>query len=111
MKASNVADDRSFGDSALMYAAQVAELQAEVARLTAELDELRQEDPGIVYLLWSNKDQMWWRPDSMGYTDVREEAGRYSEEEAVRKVVASSHSGILEHVTCMVAAPDNWNRP
>lgn len=62
----------------------------------------------IVYLLWSNKHSMWWRPASRGYTDNIDEAGRYSQDEAVRKVVASAQSGQLAHVTCMVAAPDNW---
>lgn len=64
----------------------------------------------IVYLLWSNKHSMWWRPDSQGYTEVEVEAGRYSLEEAVDLVVRSADCGIVDQVTCMVAAPDNWRR-
>jgi hypothetical protein len=63
---------------------------------------------GIVYLLWSNKHNAWWRPDSCGYTDKVEEAGEYTEAEAVGKVVASANSGRLDQVTAMVAAPSNW---
>lgn len=64
--------------------------------------------PDITYLLWSNKHAMWWRPNGWGYTADVDEAGRYSEADAVRNVVASAMCGILEQVTCMVAAPDNW---
>lgn len=64
----------------------------------------------VVYLLWSNKHDMWWRPDDRGYTNNQDEAGRYSEAEAIERVVQSAHSGRLAQVTCMVAAPDNWQR-
>ena len=62
----------------------------------------------IVYLLWSNKHSMWWRPLDMGYTSDINEAGRYTEELALVRVLNSAHCGILAQVTCMVAAPDNW---
>lgn len=67
-----------------------------------------QPAPGLVYLLWSQKRNAWWRPDARGYTSEVAEAGRFSEAEAVRKVVASAQSGIRDKVTFMVAAPDNW---
>ncbi len=64
-------------------------------------------DP-IVYLLWSNKHDMWWKPAARGYTNNQTEAGRYSEAEALAYVLRSAECGILAQVTCMVAAPDNW---
>lgn len=62
----------------------------------------------LLYLLWSGRHHAWWRPDACGYTEVASEAGRYSEAEAVRYVVASAQCGIREQVTTMVAAPENW---
>ncbi len=64
----------------------------------------------IVYLLWSNKHSMWWRPNSLGYTEVEDEAGRYSRDEAINLVARSADCGVLAQVTCMVAAPDNWKK-
>lgn len=63
----------------------------------------------VVFLLWSNKHRMWWGPNRVGYTIIPAEAGRYTEAEAVECVVRSAHHGRLDQVTCMVAAPDNWN--
>lgn len=62
----------------------------------------------IVYLLWSNKHNAWWRSGGWGYTDRVEEAGRFSEDQATRSIVQSAQSGNLAAVTCMVAAPENW---
>jgi hypothetical protein len=59
--------------------------------------------PEIKFLLWSNKHSAWWRPDSRGYTENRDEAGRYTEAEALERVLASSMCMILSQVTCMVA--------
>ncbi len=63
----------------------------------------------ILYLLWSNKHQQWWRPNSAGYTGLQAEAGRYSEWDALERVRNSAACGILAEVTCMVAAADNWS--
>ena len=63
----------------------------------------------MTYLLWSNKYAMWWRAGSRGYTKHVDEAGRYTEAEALDRVLNSAQCGILEQVTCMVAAPDNWS--
>lgn len=64
---------------------------------------------GVVYLLWSQMRGAWWRTDGLGYTDSIDEAGRFTEAEAVPRVVASAQSGIRDKVTFMVAAPDNWD--
>lgn len=62
----------------------------------------------IVYLLWSNKHKAWWRPGDWGYTLHINEAAEYSESEAIERVVRSAQGGRLDEVTCMVAAPSNW---
>jgi hypothetical protein len=62
----------------------------------------------IVYLLWSNKHDMWWAPNAEGYTSDEAAAGRYGEAEAIDHVVRSAYCGQKSGVTCMVAAPDNW---
>lgn len=63
----------------------------------------------IVFLLWSNKHDAWWRPAARGYTSNVEEAGEYTEAEAVSRVVQSSLCGDRTKVTLMVAAPSNWS--
>lgn len=73
--------------------------------------DLDPRGPRPVYLLWSHKHNAWWRPDGWGYTDNIDDAGRFAERDAVRYVVRSAQCGVLEHVTSMVAAPDNWQRP
>lgn len=65
----------------------------------------------ITYLLWSNKHSMWWRPRGRGYTDKLEEAGGYTQADAVEAVVRSSHSMRVDQVTVMVAAPHGWVPP
>lgn len=66
---------------------------------------------GLVYLLWSQAHTAWWKPDGRGYHVDIDEAGRFSEADAIRYVVASAQSGIRDKVTFMVAAPDNWATP
>lgn len=65
---------------------------------------------GLVYLLWSQAHAAWWKPNGFGYHKDIDEAGRFSEADAVRYVVASAQSGQRDKVSFMVAAPDNWQR-
>lgn len=65
---------------------------------------LRSNDPDEVkFLLWSNKHQKWWLPDENGYTSDVDEAGRFSEWEAVRHVVKSAYAMDRAAATLMVA--------
>lgn len=54
------------------------------------------------YILWSGKHKAWWRPMALGYTQYREEAGRFTRDEAVEYIVRSAASGDPELVTRMV---------
>lgn len=65
----------------------------------------------IAYLLWSNKHNAWWAPGAWGYTKDIVAAGRFTEAEAVERVVRSAGCGDRTKVTMMVAAPENWTRP
>lgn len=59
----------------------------------------------VLFLLWSNKHQMWWRAAARGYSPDIADAGRYTEAEAVKRVVQSAYHDSVDKVTCMVVAP------
>ena len=62
----------------------------------------------ITYNLWSNKHRAWWAPGDHGYTQDQDNAGVYTEAQAIDRVVVSAHCGRLEQVSCMVASKENW---
>jgi hypothetical protein len=74
---------------------------------TERLHEL----PHLRYRLWSNKHGMWWRANARGYTRESDEAGLYTEAEAVRHVAKSAMHGDLSKVTCMVVALPPYPSP
>jgi hypothetical protein len=37
----------------------------------------------MLYIIWSEEHQAWWRPGGSGYTRSLLEAGRYSQKDAV----------------------------
>lgn len=51
------------------------------------------------FLIWSHEHHAWWAPHRHGYTFSREDAGRYSQEEAfgiVRSANAACKPGVVE---------------
>jgi hypothetical protein len=70
--------------------------------ITVEWSDQPAPDEEPVYLLWSGKHGMWWKPAGWGYTDDKAEAGRFTRLEAMRRVARSADSGNVEHVTRMV---------
>jgi hypothetical protein len=49
------------------------------------------------FLIWSNQHGMWWRPNRRGYTQIIDEAGRYSADEAEAIVRQATVDGALRH--------------
>jgi hypothetical protein len=49
------------------------------------------------YLIWSNQQRMWWRPNERGYTEFVDEAGRYDRATADRIVARATCDGRLKH--------------
>lgn len=47
----------------------------------------------LKFLIWSMEHNAWWMPNERGYTPSREEAGRYSFEEAC-KIVKAANIGL-----------------
>lgn len=45
------------------------------------------------WLIWSIEHSAWWKPNSNGYTEKREEAGRYSEK-AAKDIVRRANIGL-----------------
>lgn len=62
----------------------------------------------IKYLVWSNEHQRWWRPNSMGYTPYLKEAGRYTEQEAIKCALSGALNGILAKADVIVADYDTF---
>lgn len=46
---------------------------------------------GLPHLLWSNRYDMWWKPNRAGYTTDVWQAGRYTLTEAVAEARCDSH--------------------
>jgi hypothetical protein len=66
--------------------------------------EQTDDDESLLFRLWSNRHQKWWKPSALGYTSDEAAAGLYALEDAIGYVTKSARSGVREHVTVMVAA-------
>lgn len=59
------------------------------------------------YLVWSIEHNAWWRPASQGYTPSREEAGRYTFDQAV--AIVTSANAFLDERPNEAMCPD-WQK-
>ena len=50
-----------------------------------------------MFLVWSNQHGMWWRPEQIGYTQIIDEAGRYSRSMAAEIVRDATLDGKLTY--------------
>ncbi len=60
------------------------------------------------YLIWSNQHGRWWGPNSLGYTTIISEAGRYARRSA-EVICANANIAIAEGAEpdeVMVLAPE-----
>ena len=62
----------------------------------------------LTFLLWANDRMMWWKAMGCGYTADINEAGRFSQSDALVEVLNSAFAGRLDQATVMIAAPENW---
>lgn len=65
------------------------------------------EDDGVRFLLWDNGHEAWHGPRGVGYTKNRDEAGRFTEGDAIRVVLKAAMAAEVAEAVCMVVAPAN----
>lgn len=53
------------------------------------------------YYLWCHARQMWWKPHRLGYTDDLEQAGDYSQNEAIEICTKANRTGLEESMVPM----------
>jgi hypothetical protein len=52
------------------------------------------------YYIWSNEHKQWWKPNSMGYTPLKENAGQYGLDDALDTCIdANEFSGDVPNET------------
>ena len=54
------------------------------------------------FLIWSQGHKAWWRPDAMGYTKKRSEAGRYTVEGLSRCILDGADGDTPRHADVRV---------
>jgi hypothetical protein len=65
--------------------------------------------PEVKYLIWSNRREAWWRPESKGYTRDPAEAGRYTEADAL--TICLEHGGGISLVRRSLTSRRNAEVP
>jgi hypothetical protein len=58
--------------------------------------------PDAVYRIWSNRYQQWWRPEAAGYTDDLDQAGRFTEPDAVYHTLRMAQPGRIDDAVVLV---------
>jgi hypothetical protein len=64
--------------------------------------------PHDTVLIWTGEHRAWWRPQGMGYTDDRDEAGRWFFDDALATV---RHCGRDKHISFEMARIDTVSVP
>jgi hypothetical protein len=76
-----------------------------MSEATKPIEQTDDDDESpLLFRLWSNRHQKWWKPSALGYTSDQAAAGLYTRDDAMEHVTKSALSGDREHVTLMVAA-------
>lgn len=60
----------------------------------------------MIFLIWSQKHKAWWRPNGMGYTKHRDEAGKYSYEDLQRQTLDGCDKDVPRRADVLVIYKD-----
>jgi hypothetical protein len=91
--------DREFKISAADFRDAAGQAASRAETLGGQVVSLEQNDTPMDatrWLIWSHAHTAWWRPDSKGYCKKRQDAGRYSYQEACEIVNGANH-GLTNH--------------
>ncbi len=63
----------------------------------------------MMWLIWSNEHNSWWRAGGAGYTKIKSEAGRYDFDKAIKEV-QDANEGLRAEAPEETMCPD-WEVP
>ena len=81
--------DRDFANGAVID--EIHAVFKERDALQEKVTELEGSNEQHLWLIWSIEHSAWWRPNKIGYTQKKSEAGAYTFEDACRIVRNANH--------------------